>query len=246
MAEKAPQGPPPGPRKGRPDIRVATVILLVGRELDVTDKVMLAAFETALVESGMENLNYGDRDSLGVFQQRPSQGWGEAVQVMNVNYAAHKFFEKAIPIAREETSLSAGQLAQRVQVSAFPDRYDQREKAAKGWIERAADAVKGEKPPGRKEARRKSKEPESEDPPPADKLREIAGVIGDLARRFDVVARQALPETAVAAESLGKPTAFKLDQDLSRAVDVWGDDINAHVKECRRLEKALLDLAEGE
>ena len=85
-------------------------------------KVRLSAFEAAIVESGVHNLNYGDRDSLGVFQQRPSQGWGTPAQVTNVDYAATQFITRAI---RANGGQSAGQLAQDVQRSAFPERYDQ-------------------------------------------------------------------------------------------------------------------------
>ena len=60
-------------------------------------KVRLSAFEAAIVESGVHNLNYGDRDSLGVFQQRPSQGWGTPAQVTNVDYAATQFITRAHP-----------------------------------------------------------------------------------------------------------------------------------------------------
>lgn len=95
--------------------------------MQATTKQMRAAFAAAWVESRFRNLNYGDRDSLGVFQQRPSQGWGTPQQVMNVEYAAQKFFETAQRVSQSGTP---GQLAQRVQRSAFPERYDQQIAAA--------------------------------------------------------------------------------------------------------------------
>ncbi|WP_051831494.1 hypothetical protein [Streptomyces violens] len=147
VPQPAPQGPPPGPGKGRPDPEVAKVVYLVGKELNASDKAMLAAFEAALVESGMENLNYGDRDSVGVFQQRPSQDWGTAAQCMNVNYAAHKFFERAVVADRDNPEFTAGQLAQKVQVSAYPERYDQREGEAKQLIEATRQALNEAVPP---------------------------------------------------------------------------------------------------
>jgi hypothetical protein len=107
---------------GPPDPDVARTICRVLDRYNAPAKVRLAAFEAAIVESGVHNLNYGDRDSLGVFQQRPSQGWGTPAQVTNVDYAATQFITRAI---RANGGQSAGQLAQDVQRSAFPDRYDQ-------------------------------------------------------------------------------------------------------------------------
>ncbi|RPF38649.1 hypothetical protein [Streptomyces sp. TLI_185] len=125
------------------DMEVAKTVYRVGRELNVNDKVMLAAFETGIVESGMRNLNYGDRDSLGVFQQRPSQGWGTPEECMNPEHAARKFFEQAVPNDRNNPSQSAGQLAQSVQRSAYPARYDEQEGAAKQLLADTAAAVGG-------------------------------------------------------------------------------------------------------
>lgn len=100
----------------------AAVILRVGQQVGATAKQIQAAFLAAWVESRFRNLNYGDRDSLGLFQQRPSQGWGTAAQVTNPEYAARKFYETAKRVSQSGT---AGQLAQRVQRSGFPLRYDQ-------------------------------------------------------------------------------------------------------------------------
>ncbi|KAA5829120.1 polymorphic toxin type 44 domain-containing protein [Saccharopolyspora hirsuta] len=142
MADKLPEGPPPGPGKGRPDPEVGRVIYAVGDHLEVSDKVMLAAFEAALVESGMENLNYGDRDSVGVFQQRPSQGWGSAKDCMNVNYASRQFFSRAAEAEADNPKYSAGELAQAVQRSAFPDRYDEVEDRARDLLGNAEESWK--------------------------------------------------------------------------------------------------------
>ena len=107
---------------GPPDPEVARAICRVLDRYAAPPKVRLSAFEAAIVESGVHNLSYGDRDSLGVFQQRPSQGWGTPAQILNPEYAATQFITRAI---RANGSQSAGQLAQDVQRSAFPDRYDQ-------------------------------------------------------------------------------------------------------------------------
>ena len=115
----------------------AGIIINVGQSLGANSKQLLAAIEAALVESGLRNLNYGDRDSLGLFQQRPSQGWGSQSQVMDPYHAAQSFFagagtnHGALQVSQSGT---AGQLAQRVQRSAYPSKYDQREADAIGIL----------------------------------------------------------------------------------------------------------------
>ena len=126
-----------------PDRAVTLAVYGVGRELGVSAKVMLAGFEAGWVESRMHNLNCGDRDSLGVFQQRPSQGWGTARQIRNPRYAARQFFVRAQAAEKACGSCSAGQLAQRVQVSAFPARYDQAATKAKALRSDAAPRYRG-------------------------------------------------------------------------------------------------------
>jgi peptidoglycan hydrolase-like protein with peptidoglycan-binding domain len=129
------------PVPSQPDLEVAKIVHRTGSGLGVTDRVMLAGFETGLVESNMHNLPCGDRDSLGVFQQRPSQGWGTPVQVVDVAYASNSFFTRAINVAAAHPDWSAGQVAQAVQVSAFPDRYDAAEGAARDLIARVEQSA---------------------------------------------------------------------------------------------------------
>ena len=107
---------------GPPDPRAARAICSVARDLGASDKVLLAAYEAAIVESGVHSLPYGDRDSIGLFQQRDS--WGSYAQRMDPAWASRQFLVKAI--RQNQPWMSAGQLAQDVQVSAFPERYDQR------------------------------------------------------------------------------------------------------------------------
>lgn len=121
------------------DAAIINTVHDVATQRGVNDKVMLAAFETGWVESHMNNLNCGDRDSLGVFQQRPSAGWGTPEQIMDPVYATNAFLDQAIPNDQEDPSMTAGQLAQSVQRSAFPDRYDQSEGKAREMINAAAN-----------------------------------------------------------------------------------------------------------
>src|SRR3954462_15436326 len=66
------------------DLKVTRTVYQVGVGLGVSPKVMLAGFEAGWVESHMNNLSCGDADSLGVFQQRSSQGWGTAAEILDV------------------------------------------------------------------------------------------------------------------------------------------------------------------
>jgi len=90
------------------------------RKTGASSKVAKSLFEAGIVESGLRNLDYGDRDSLGALQQRPSQGWANATDPYK---AALDYLKQAIPLAGKYGS--AGQLAQAVQRSAFPGRYSQ-------------------------------------------------------------------------------------------------------------------------
>jgi hypothetical protein len=116
------------------DIDVARRAYAQARKLGASDKVMLALFEAGYVESDFENLSYGDRDSVGFLQQRPSAGWGTVEECMNVEHATTMFVERAMQI--QSRYGSAGELAQAVQVSAFPSRYDLRKADALALIKR--------------------------------------------------------------------------------------------------------------
>lgn len=103
-------------------LQIAQLIVSIGQARGENSKTILAALEAGWVESNFRNLNYGDRDSLGVMQQRPSQGWGTTAQLLDPNYAINAFYDAADRV--NAASLSAGQLAQKVQRSAYPARYD--------------------------------------------------------------------------------------------------------------------------
>lgn len=80
------------------------------------------AIATAIVESGLRNLDYGDRDSIGLFQQRPSAGWGTVAQIMDPIYSVGKFYTALFALPNWAT-MGDGAAAQAVQRSAFPGRY---------------------------------------------------------------------------------------------------------------------------
>jgi hypothetical protein len=101
--------------------QIAARILAIGQQRGESEKTIQAALATGWVESRYQNLAAGDRDSAGVMQQRPSQGWGSYSQVTNLDYAVNAFYDAANQI--DSSSLDFGQLAQAVQRSAFPARY---------------------------------------------------------------------------------------------------------------------------
>ncbi|MFE0703495.1 C40 family peptidase [Streptomyces sp. NPDC058872] len=107
----------------------AATIVATGISLDVPKKGQIIALATAMQESRLRNLNYGDRDSLGLFQQRPSQGWGTAQQIRDPLYASERFY-KALLAVDGWQQMTVTQAAQAVQKSGFPDAYAQWEPLA--------------------------------------------------------------------------------------------------------------------
>jgi len=103
-------------------LRNASIIASVGRSMGASTRDIVISFMTAMQESGLRNLNYGDRDSLGLFQQRPSMGWGTPAQVTNPEYAARKFFEGLLRV-QDRGSMPLTLAAQAVQRSGFPYAY---------------------------------------------------------------------------------------------------------------------------
>ncbi|OZM70905.1 hypothetical protein CFN78_22340 [Amycolatopsis antarctica] len=117
------------------DLDVTKKIYAIGEKRKVSAKVMLSAFEAGWVESHMNNLNCGDSDSVGVFQQRPSQGWcDDPADCRDVDHATNAYFDQAIPNSSNNPGYTAGELAQSVQRSAYPDRYDEQEAKAKSLL----------------------------------------------------------------------------------------------------------------
>jgi len=90
------------------------------------------ALVTAWQESSLRNLDYGDRDSLGLFQQRPSQGWGTAEQIMDPWYAAGKFYDALVKVKHWQSD-DITDVSQEVQRSAYPDAYRQHEDAGRAF-----------------------------------------------------------------------------------------------------------------
>jgi hypothetical protein len=108
----------------------AKTIAQVGVSMGVPMPGETIAIATAMQESTLQNLAYGDRDSLGLFQQRPSQGWGTPAQIMNPSYAAEQFYKQLLQVPGWRP-MPTTEAAQAVQRSAFPDAYAK-------WADQAA------------------------------------------------------------------------------------------------------------
>lgn len=111
----------------------AAVIIGVGQRLQVPPRGWVIAIATALQESDLINLGHlgaeNDHDSLGLFQQRPSQGWGTPAEIMNPDHAATSFYRHLQPVPRWQ-SVPVTDAAQAVQRSAYPDAYSKHEARA--------------------------------------------------------------------------------------------------------------------
>src|SRR5690554_5590766 len=122
----------------------AAIIVGVGKQLGVSDYGLVISLATAMQESTLRNLDWGDRDSLGLFQQRPSMGWGTPAQIMDRGRSIRVFFGgPSDPSGSDSRGLldipgweskAFTDAAQAVQISAFPDRYGQWEAQAYEWL----------------------------------------------------------------------------------------------------------------
>ncbi|EHR59765.1 C40 family peptidase [Saccharomonospora cyanea] len=111
-----------------------SLIISIGKERELSPRAWQIAIQAGMTESGLRNVNYGDRDSLGIFQMRPSMGWGSPAQVTDPTYAVNKFYDvlEAIPGWED---MRPGDAAQAVERSAFPDRYHRWEPMAVHLVE---------------------------------------------------------------------------------------------------------------
>ncbi|PVZ12078.1 hypothetical protein [Actinomycetospora cinnamomea] len=108
----------------------AATIVGVGRRLGVPDRAVTVAVATAIQESGLVNLRYGDRDSLGLFQQRPSQGWGTPEEILDPVTSTTMFYEGLLQVPGWAT-MDITVAAQAVQRSGFPEAYADHEPEAR-------------------------------------------------------------------------------------------------------------------
>ncbi len=108
----------------------ASIIVGVSVRRGLAPRAASIALATAYQESGIRNLDYGDRDSVGLFQQRPSQGWGTEKQLMDPYYATGKFYDALVKVTGWRSG-DITKVAQKVQRSGFPDAYRDHEADAR-------------------------------------------------------------------------------------------------------------------
>ncbi|WP_093154210.1 M23 family metallopeptidase [Saccharopolyspora antimicrobica] len=111
----------------------AATVVAIGKQMNIPERGWIIALATALQESGLRNLNHGDRDSLGLFQQRPSQGWGTPAQITDPAYAATQFYRHLLAVPGWQ-QMSINDAAQAVQRSGFPHAYARHEPAAHQFL----------------------------------------------------------------------------------------------------------------
>ena len=129
----------------------AQVIYWVGKDLGVSDYGIVIALAAAMQESSLVNIDYGDRDSVGLFQQRTSQGWGTIAQIMDPKYSARAFFGgptgpnagkiRGLLDIKNWSTMSLAKAAQAVQISAFPDAYQKWELSAWSWFDQIESEI---------------------------------------------------------------------------------------------------------
>ncbi len=121
----------------------AAAITAIGVQRGLPPRAASIAIATAMQESKVRNVRYGDRDSLGLFQQRPSQGWGTAEQILDPEYSTNKFFD-ALELVADYETMDIAEAAQEVQRSADGAAYAQHETKARV----TASVLSGQTPEG--------------------------------------------------------------------------------------------------
>lgn len=121
----------------------AAHIVRIGRELGVSDRGIVIALAAAMQESTLRNLEWGHLDSLGLFQQRPSMGWGSTDELIDPEYSIRAFYlgvhggeyiNRGLLDIDDWESMSVTEAAQAVQISAYPDEYAKWESDAWAWL----------------------------------------------------------------------------------------------------------------
>lgn len=110
--------------------RNASIIVAESYNRGLSEQAAVIALATAWQESGLRNLNYGDRDSLGLFQQRPSYDWGTKEQIMDPWYSSGRFYEELVKFDGWENT-DVNDIAQKVQRSGHPEAYRKHETNAR-------------------------------------------------------------------------------------------------------------------
>lgn len=132
---KANAGDYGGVRLSQSQCDIAYTIYSVAATRKLSQRAGLLGIMCGMQESTLRNLSGGDRDSVGVFQQRPSQGWGTVAQCTNVTYAAGKFFDALVKVSGWQT-MEPTLAVQAVQRSGYPQAYAKWQKMAQALVDK--------------------------------------------------------------------------------------------------------------
>jgi len=119
---------------------IIALIVSIGKQRTLAPRAWQVAIQAGMTESGLHNLTYGDRDSLGIFQMRPSMGWGTVAEVTNPPYQVNKFFDVMLAVP-DWQNMRPGDVAQAVERSGFPDRYHKWEPMAATLVQNVGQVV---------------------------------------------------------------------------------------------------------
>ena len=108
----------------------ASLIAAIGLQRGLPARAVSIALATAFQESKLRNLEHGDRDSVGLFQQRPSQGWGTEEEIMDTDHAINAFYDALVQVEGYQ-EMRITEAAQAVQRSGFPEAYEEHEEGAR-------------------------------------------------------------------------------------------------------------------
>ena len=121
--------------------RWVSLMAALAQQRGLPPRATTIAIATAFQESKIHNIDYGDRDSVGLFQQRPSQGWGTPAQLMDPHYSIGEFYDALVTVD-DYQDMDINDAAQLVQRSGFPEAYAQHEDYARAL----ASALRGYSP----------------------------------------------------------------------------------------------------
>jgi peptidoglycan DL-endopeptidase CwlO len=114
--------------------QIVSLIISIGKQRNLQPRAWQIAIQAGMTESGLRNVSHGDRDSLGIFQMRPSMGWGSVSQVLDPVYEVNKFYDVLLAVPGWDQQ-RPGESAQAVERSAFPERYHRWEPMAGHLVE---------------------------------------------------------------------------------------------------------------
>lgn len=128
---------------------IAAAIIAIGQQRGLPARAWQIALQAGMTESRLRNLDHGDRDSVGIFQMRPSTGWGTVEQLRDVAYQVHAFYggpdhppgNPGLLDVPGWEQMRPGDVAQAVERSAFPDRYHEWETLAAALVAELGDVV---------------------------------------------------------------------------------------------------------